>query len=177
MSDPLIEGIANPVPKPGVVDSLQDLFLPTNTDTDVEEKRESLAILASLGTAKDYLGVQMSLGDVKKLSPKDVEKYCYRYQSILGKQVTGGLVENVIKLASKVVSNVIPIDDNNALSSDLLQDELVRRELTTAAGYLVLKGGRFVALASALFHVVSHLDFTIDEKILVEKPEHNAEDS
>ena len=177
MSDPLIEGIANPVPKPGVVDSLQDLFLPTNTDTDVEEKRESLAILASLGTAKDYLGVQMSLGDVKKLSPKDVEKYYYRYQSILGKQVTGGLVENVIKLASKVVSNVIPIDDNNALSSDLLQDELVRRELTTAAGYLVLKGGRFVALASALFHVVSHLDFTIDEKILVEKPEHNAEDS
>ena len=177
MSDPLIEGIADPVPKPGVVDSLQDLFLPTNTDTDVEEKRESLAILASLGTAKDYLGVQMSLGDVKKLSPKDVEKYYYRYQSILGKQVTGGLVENVIKLASKVVSNVIPIDDNNALSSDLLQDELVRRELTTAAGYLVLKGGRFVALASALFHVVSHLDFTIDEKMLVEKPEHNAEDS
>ena len=175
MSDPIIEGIlnanVNTEPKPGVV---QNLFLPTNTDTnandDIEEKRESLAILASLGTAKDYLGVQMSLGDVKKLSPKDVEKYYYRYQSILGKQVTGGLVENVIKLASKVVSNVIPIDDCNALSNDLSQDELVRRELTTAAGYLVLKGGRFVALASALFHVVSHVNFTIDEKNLVEKP-------
>ena len=141
-----------------------------STDTDIEEKRESLAILASLGTAKDYLGVQMSLGDVKKLSPKDVEKYYYRYQSILGKQVTGGLVENVIKLTSKVVSNVIPIDDCNALSSDLLQDELVKRELATAAGYLVLKGGRFVALASALFHVVSHVNFTIDEKSIVEKP-------
>ena len=170
MSDPLIEGIANPEPKPGVVDGLQNLFLPANANADVEEKRESLAILASLGTAKDYLGVQMSLGDVKKLSPKDVEKYYYRYQSILGKQVTGGLVENVIKLASKVVSNVIPIDDCNSLSSDLLQDELVKRELTTAAGYLVLKGGRFVALASALFHVVSHVNCTIDEKSIVEKP-------
>ena len=79
MSDPLIEGIANPGPKPGIVDSLQDYLLPANTD--IEDKRESLAILASLGTAKDYLGVQMSLGDVKKLSPKDVEKYHYRYQA------------------------------------------------------------------------------------------------
>ena len=176
MSDPLIEGIANPGPKLGitsVINNIQDYVLPTNTvaNEDIEDKRESLAILASLGTSKDYLGVQMSLGDVKKLSKKDVVKHYYRYQSKLGKQVTGGLVENVIKLASKLVSNVIPINDGDALSDDLLKDELVKRELTTAAGYLVLKGGRFVALASALFHVVSHVNFTIDEKILVEKPE------
>ena len=176
MSDPLIEGIAytSPEPEQGVVNGLRNLILPANTDTDtegVEEKRESLAILASLGTAKDYLGVQMSLGDVKKLSPKDVEKFYYRYQSVLGKQLTGGLVESAIKLASKVFSKVISIDDANALSNDLLQDELVRRELITAAGYLVLKGGRFIALASALFHIVSHMNFTIDEKSIVEKPE------
>ena len=184
MADPLIEGILNPEPKPGLVDNVKDsvkeYILPTSTDADVdvEKKRESLAILASLGTAKDYLGVQMSLGDVKKLAPKDVEKYYYRYQSMLGKQVTGGLVENAIKLASKVISHVVSIDNPDALSNDLLQDDLVRRELVTAAGYLVLKGGRFVALASALFHVVSHVNFTMDEKILVEQPpENNAEDS
>ena len=60
----------------------------------------------------------------------------------------------------------ISIDDCNALSSDLLQDELIRRELTTAAGYLVLKGGRFVALASAIFHVIKHIDFTTINKII-----------
>ena len=67
MTDPLIEGILNPEPKPGLVDKARECFLPpsTDTDVDVEEKRESLAILASLGTAKDYLGVQMSLGDGK----------------------------------------------------------------------------------------------------------------
>ena len=83
MADPLIESITNPEPKPGlstsVSASVKEYILPTSTDTDtdtdIEEKRESLAILASLGTAKDYLGVQMSLGDVKKLSAKDVEKY------------------------------------------------------------------------------------------------------
>ena len=182
MADPLIEGILNDEPKPGLVDNMKDsvkeYIIPTDTDTEgIEEKRESLAILASLGTTKDYLGVPMSLGDVKKLSPKDVEKYYYRYQSILGKQVTGGLVENAIKLASKLVSNVISIDNPDALHSDILQDELIRCELTNAAGYIVLKGGRFVALASALFHVVNHLNFTMKENILIEKPEHNAEDS
>ena len=62
MSDPLIEGITNPEPKPGimtVVDSLREHLLPANADVEgVDDKRESLAILASLGTAKDYLGVQ-----------------------------------------------------------------------------------------------------------------------
>ena len=40
---------------------------------DIEIKQESLAILAALGTTKEYLGVEMSLGDIKKLSDKDVE--------------------------------------------------------------------------------------------------------
>ena len=186
MADPLIEGITYEEPKPGLVDNVKDsvrnYILPSCTDTEeIEEKRESLAILASLGTAKDYLGVQMGLGDVKKLVPKDVEKYYYRYQSKLSKQVTGGLVENAIKLASKTISRFIPIDDPDSLSNDLVQDEIVRRELVDAAGYLVLKGGRFVALASALFHIVSHVDFTVNDSSLYEKileePEHNAEES
>ena len=172
MSDPLIEGITYEEPKPGLVDKVKDYVLPPSTDTqEIEEKRESLAILASLGTAKDYLGVQMSLGDVRKLVPKDVENYFYRYQSKLAKQVTGGLVENAIKLASKTISRFVPIDDPDSLSNDLVQDEIVRRELVDAAGYLVLKGGRFVALASALFHIVSHVEFTVNEKVLEEPPE------
>ena len=183
MTDPLIEGIAYTEPKPGFVDKVKDgvkdYILSSSTegtDVDVEEKRESLAILASLGTAKDYLGVQMSLGDVNKLSPKDIEKCYYRYQSVLSKQVTGGLVENAIKLSSKTISRFIPIDDPDSLSNDEI-DEIVRRELVNTARYLVLKGGRFVALASALFHIMRHVDFTMNEKILVEKPENNAEDS
>ena len=175
MSDLLIEGITYEEPNPGLVDKVKDsvknYILPPSTDTqEIEEKRESLAILASLGTAKEYLGVQMSLGDVRKLVQKDVEKYYYRYQSKLAKQVTSGLVENGIKLASKAISRIIPIDDPDSLSNDLVQDEIVRRELVDAAGYLVLKGGRFVALASALFHVMSHVDFTVNKDVLEEPP-------
>ena len=182
MADPLIEGITYEEPQPGLADKVKEgvrnYVLPPSTDIqEIEEKRESLAILVSLGTAKDYLGVQMSLGDVHKLTPKGVEKFYFRYQTKLAKQVTGGLVENAIKLTSKTISRFIPIDDPDSLSNDMIQDEIVRRELVNAAGYLVLKGGRFVALASALFHIVSHVDFTINEKVLVEKPEHDAEES
>ena len=124
----------------------------------------------------------MDIGDVHKLTPKDVEKYYYRYQSVLSKQVTGGLVENAIKLSSKTISRFVPIDDPDSLSDDLVQDEIVRRELANVAGYLVLKGGRFVALASAFFHVMRHVNFTIKESSLYEKvleqpPEDDAEES
>ena len=193
MADPLIEGITytEPKPEPGLMDSMKnsvkEFILPKGTDTDVddviEEKQESLAILASLETVKDYLGVQMTLGDVSKLVPKDVEKYYFRYQSVLSKQVTGGLVENAIKLSSKTISRFIPIDDPDSLSNDLAQDEIVRRELANIAGYLVLKGGRFVALASALFHVLRHVNYTMNESSLYEKvleeqpPDDDAEES
>ena len=181
MADPLIEGIAYQEPQPGLVEQVKEgvknYVLPPSTDVrEIEEKRESLAILVSLGTAKDYLGVPMALGDVHKLTPKGVEKYYFRYQTKLAKQVTGGLVENAIKLTSKTISKFVPIDDPDSLSDDLIKDEIVRRELTNAAGYLVLKGGRFVALASALFHVVSHVEFSVRKEVLVEKPEHDVEE-
>ena len=184
MADPLIEGIAYQEPQPGLVEQVREgvknYVLPPSPSPDmqdIEEKRESLAILVSLGTAKDYLGVQMTLGDVHKLNPKGVEKYYFRYQTKLAKQVTGGLVENAIKITAKTISRFIPIDDPDSLSQDLAQDEIVRRELVNAAGYLVLKGGRFVALASALFHVVRHVEFSVDKKVLVEPPENDAEES
>ena len=39
-------------------------------EDDLEVKRESLAILASLGSTEEFLGKAMSLGDIKRLSPK-----------------------------------------------------------------------------------------------------------
>ena len=126
-------------------------------DDKIEAERESLAILASLGTTKEFLGVEMTLGDIAKLSPKDVLKYFTRYQVTMGKQVTGGLVDSALQAASKVISYALPIDDYEALSKDLQSDELVRRELSNFAGLLVVRGGRFVALASGLFQVAKHI--------------------
>ena len=133
-------------------------------EDDLEVKRESLAILASLGSTEEFLGKAMSLGDIKRLSPKQVKKYFNRYKTVMGKRVTGGLVESAISAASVLISYVIPVDDVEALNEDLKNDDLVKRELSNFAGLLVLKGGRLVALASGLFKVAKHVKLRPSEE-------------
>ena len=140
-------------------------------EDDLEVKRESLAILASLGSTEKFLGKAMSLGDVKRLSPKGVEKYFNRYKTVMGKKVTGGLVESAISAASVLISYIIPVDDVEALNEDLKNDDLVKRELSNFAGLLVLKGGRLVALASGLFKVAKHVKLRPSEEMVKENEE------
>ena len=129
---------------------------------DVEYQKESLVILASLGTTKEYLGVEMSLEKIHKLSDKEVEKYFNRYQKVAGQKMANGLVDSAISTATKVISCFLPIDDTEELCSDLQNDELVKRELSNIAGLLVVRGGRLVALGSALFQVARHIKFNSD---------------
>ena len=189
MSDPLIEGIVYQEPQPGLVEQVsagvKNFVCPPSPCPgmqEIEEKRESLRILVTTGASKEYLGTcqtkdgkrkEIEVCDIERFTPQAVEKYYFRYQTKLAKQVTGGLVESALKLGAKTLAKFVPIDDSDSLSDDLVQDEIVKRELVNAAGYLVLKGGRFVALASALFHVVSHVEFTVKKEALVEKPEHD----
>ena len=129
---------------------------------DVEYQKESLVILASLGTTKEYLGVEMSLEKIHKLSDKEVEKYFNRYQKVAGQKMANGLVDSAISTATKVISFFLPIDDTEELCYDLQNDELVKRELSNIAGLLVVRGGRLVALGSALFQVARHIKFNRD---------------
>ena len=134
-------------------------------DEELEIKQESLAILAALGTTKEYLGVEMSLGDIKKLSEKDVEKYFNRYQAVMGKKINGGLVDSSLQLVSKLISYLVPVDDIESLCDDLKNDDLVNRELTNIVGLLALKAGRLAALASGLFQVGKHVKFNKNQEI------------
>ena len=137
---------------------MAEQYLETKDSPDeMESKRKSLSILASLGTTKEFLSVEMSLGDIKKLSTKDVEKCYLRYQTILGKQLSSSLVDSAVLAASKVVSMVVSIDDTEQLYKDLKSDEIIKRELSSFAGLLILKRGRLVALASAFFQVAKHI--------------------
>ena len=89
----------------------------------------------------------------QKLSTKDVEKYYLRYQTILGKQLSSSLVDSAVLAASKAVSMVVTIIDREQLYQDLKSYEIIKRELSSFAGLLILKGGRLVALASVFFQV------------------------
>ena len=157
------------------IPEVKDDKTPDDKD-DLEVKRESLAILASLGSTEEFLGKAMSLGDIKRLSPKQVEKYFNRYKTVMGKKVSTGLVESAISAASVLISYIIPVDDVEALNEDLKNDDLVKRELSNFAGLLVLKGGRLVALASGLFKVAKHVKLRPSEENS-NKNQENEEDS
>ena len=131
---------------------------------DVDLQKESLVILASLGTTKEYLGVEMSLEKIHKLPDKEVEKFFNRYQKVAGQKMANGLVDSAISTATKVISCFLPIDDTEELCYDLQNDELVKRELSNIAGLLVVRGGRPVALGSALFQVVRHINFNTESE-------------
>ena len=131
---------------------------------DIDYQKESLVILASLGTTKEYLGVEMSLEKIHKLPDKEVEKFFNRYQKVAGQKMANGLVDSAISTATKVISCFLPIDDTEELCYDLQNDELVKRELSNIAGLLVVRGGRLVALRSALFQVVRHIKFNTESE-------------
>ena len=131
---------------------------------DVDFQKESLVILASLGTTKEYLGVEMSFEKIHKLPDKEVEKFFNRYQKVAGQKMANGLVDSAISTATKVISCFLPIDDTEELCYDLQNDELVKRELSNIAGLLVVRGGRLVALGSALFQVVRHIKFNTESE-------------
>ena len=106
----------------------------------------------------------MSLGDVKKLSERDVEKYFNRYQSVMGKKINGGLIDSSLQLVSKAISYLVPVDDIEALCNDLKNDDLVNRELSSIVGLLALKSGRLAALASGIFQVAKHIKFNKNQQ-------------
>jgi len=132
---------------------------------DVEEKREQLSILSVLGTIEEYTGAKLSLAEVKKLSVADVEKYHNRYQLKMGNQISGSLVDMTIDGATEIISYLLPIDDKINLCNDLKQNELLKQELNNTAGYAVLKGGRFVALGSAIIQIAKHLKFNSSSSV------------
>ena len=104
----------------------------------------------------------MSLEKIHKLSDKAVEKYFNRYQKVAGQKMANGLVDSAISTATKVISCFLLIDDTEELCYDLQNNELVKRELSNIAGLLVVRGGRLVALGSALFQVARHIKFNRD---------------
>ena len=104
----------------------------------------------------------MSLEKIHKLPDKEVEKFFNRYQKVAGQKMANGLVDSAISTATKVISCFLPIDDTEELCYDLQNDALVKRELSNIAGLLVVRGGRLVALGSALFQVVRHIKFNRD---------------
>ncbi|KAL9971965.1 hypothetical protein ACROYT_G018196 [Oculina patagonica] len=125
---------------------------------DIPAMREQLAILVSTGKAKEAIGVQLTYEQVKRLTDKEVEKYFKRYEAYVGTKTNDSLIDSFIFLATKAVGMAVNIKDVNDYQKELKNDYIISKELSTLAGGLALKCGRFLALANAALITTKHID-------------------
>ena len=130
-----------------------------------EDKRERLRILAAAGSSLEYLGKNLSLGDIERLSPKDVEKFHARYEAVFAKKVQQNAIKGVLTVAVKSLGFLLPyaglcLRDESKLLETLQDDELITIELSNRSSTLLVNNylSPYIALASAAFNTSSHIE-------------------
>ena len=159
----LLEATPGTAPPAG----LADLITPGVSD--IPAKREQLAILVSTGKTKEVIGVQLTHEQVKRLTDKEVEKFSKRQEAYIGSKTTESLIDSFIILVRRGLGMVVKIDDVEKLQQDLKNDYIINHTLSTLAGGVCLKCGRFLALANAALITTKHIQ-------LEQKPEPNLMD-
>ena len=139
---------------------LTSLVAPGN---DIPAKREKLAILVSTGKAKEAIGVQLTHDQVKRLSDKEVEKFSKRQEAYIGSKTTESLIDSFLMLISKGLGLVVKIDDVEKLQQDLKNDYIINHELSSLAGGIALRCGRWLALANAALITTKHVQLEAAE--------------
>ena len=141
---------SEPTPESG----LASLVTPGN---DIPAKREKLAVLVSTGKAKEAVGVPLTHDQVKRLSDKEVEKYHKRQEAYIGSKTTESLIDSLLMLFSKGLGMVVKVDDIEKLQQDLKDDYIINHELSSLAGGVALRCGRWLALANAALITTKHV--------------------
>ncbi|KAL9972880.1 hypothetical protein ACROYT_G019265 [Oculina patagonica] len=125
---------------------------------DIPAMRKKLAILVSKGKATEAIGVQINHEQVKRLSDKQVEKYFKRYEAYVGAKTNDSLIDSFICLVTKVIGMAVNIKDVNDYQKELKNDYIISKELSTLAGGLALRCGRFLAIGNAALITTKHID-------------------
>ena len=86
-----------------------------------------------------------------------MEKYNKRQEAYIGSKTTESLIDSVLMLASKALGLVVKIDDVEKLQQDLKNDYIINHELSSLAGGVALRCGRWLALANAALITTKHV--------------------
>ena len=130
-----------------------------------EDKRERLRILCAANTSQEYLSKNLSLGDIERLSDKDVKALHARYEAVFAKRVQQTAIKSVLAVAVKSLGFLLPyaglcLRDESKLLETLQNDELITTELSNRSSTLLVNNclSPYLALASAAFNASSHVE-------------------
>ena len=113
------------------------------------------------GNCKEFLGIEFTQEQIKRLTKKDVEKYFKRYEASLSSKTCDAIVDTFIQLSCRGLAYFLPLDQEKLLNN-LKKDFMVKRELYTIAGGLYLRYGSYMAAASAALLTLNNLKLEDD---------------
>lgn len=138
--------------------NIDELLDEVPTQLGEDNLKEQLNVLVSSGKCKEMIGKELTHEQVKNLSEEDVKKFHKRYEAALASKTTDAVADSAIKLATKLLGLALPIDDVRQLQKDLSEDYIIAQELKITCGWLSLKCGKLMALASGALHIAQHID-------------------
>ena len=138
--------------------NIEEILDEVPTQLGENDLKEQLNILVSSGKCKEMIGKDFTHEQVSKLTEEETKKFHKRYEAALASKTTDAVADSAIKLATKILGMTLPIDDVEQLQKDIRDDYVIAQELKLTCGWLSLKCGKLMAVASAALHVAQHID-------------------
>ena len=86
-----------------------------------------------------------------------MENYHKRQEAYIGNKTTESIIEALLMLFSKGLGMVVKVDDIEKLQQDLKNNYIINQELSSLAGSVALRCGRWMALANAALITTKHV--------------------
>ena len=138
-------------------------------DTIQEKKRERLSSVVAGGKSKQFLGKELQLSDIDKMTPEQTEKLYAKYEARLGASMTKTLGNSFINLYVMGVSKYFKINDPPKLIKDLEEDPFLDNALNTTCCQLYYKYGMFLAPLTTILTTAKHVELKRKEEDIKEE--------
>ena len=120
----------------------QDATSQTTQDAQ-ESKRERLSAIVAGGGSCQYLGREVQLSDIDKMSTEEISKLYCRYEARLGASMTKTQGNSFISLYVMGVSRYFNVVNPPKLIEDLEEDPFINHALTSVCCELYYKYGMY----------------------------------
>jgi hypothetical protein len=125
-----------------------------------QTRHGDLEVLIATGKTKDFIGKQMSFIDLDNHFEKDILKYHRIYQSNMAIKMNDSFGKVAIGSYCHLAGLIIPVNDKEKLYEDLRNYYIVINELDRWIGWLSLRMGGLMIVASTSFMTLNNCDFS-----------------
>ena len=123
-----------------------------------EKKRERLSAIVAGGISKQYLGRELQMSDIDKMTAEQINKLYCKYEARLGASMTKTLGNSFINLYVVGVSKYFKVVDPPRLMQDLEEDPFINNALNSACCELYYRYGMYLAPFTAMLTTAKHIE-------------------